>query len=127
MKKYLHGCLAIVLAILLNACTKKNVDVTDLNKSPSQSTSKTNSPDGVLVNYYWFYISGAYLPAQAPLKVDATYLSVGSTPPTITGCSSPNTYQCVSGFTVDQIEQDGSSYKLKDDLEVPVVTSYRKT
>jgi hypothetical protein len=101
MKTKLIGLLAIVVAISASAFT-----------APKTIHAKTS--------YVWFTISSSILPGSAVPKADATYMNTGTSPNSDGGCSSSDTYQCVSGFNSNQVDGE----QLKDNSEVPPETPY---
>jgi Tfp pilus assembly protein PilV len=104
MKTKLIGLLAIVVAISASAFT-----------TPKTSHAK--------INYVWFSISTSttILPGAAVPEADATYMNTGAAPTSNDGCSTSDSYQCVSGFTSTQVNGE----QLKDNNQVPPETPYR--
>ena len=96
MKTKIIGMLAIVIAVGASAFTV-----------PKHVVKNKTS-------YYWFGISDGILPGHKVPAANATFLSSGTTAPD-EGCSGA-TYQCVSGFTSNQVINGD---QLKDDQETP--------
>jgi hypothetical protein len=106
MRKYLMGCLAIVLAIALSSFHIKS------------------SSHGA-VDLYWFQIAGQY-GANAPVvSGDAVFIQSSPLPPAGVGCGA-SSYQCVSGFAFSDVVASGSGYILNGNGQQPEQEPYKK-
>jgi hypothetical protein len=96
MKKYFLGTIAVLLAVGFSAFTniKAKPAATDL---------------------YWFQISNKYTSTQAVAQTDAAFIQQSATPPLGVSCSG-GMYDCVAGFTSNQVN---SSNQLVDNSQVP--------
>jgi hypothetical protein len=111
MKRNLIAVIAIVLAVGFSAFTS-----TDSKRD--------------LVSYYYFQIADqGYLPSDPVQKAHATFIQFSEAIPNGSGCSEPNSEQCVSGFNSDQVQlKSGSSteYELINNSQVPQTTPKRR-
>lgn len=110
MKRNLFALTAIVLAIGFSAFT-------------APKAKKT------FANFYYFQISGQLSPTSAVTPAQtSSYLGLfdETNPPSGTGCSGI-TYQCVSGFRADQVEEISAGVYEVVDSQVPPKTPGKKS
>lgn len=105
MKKYLLGVLAVALAIGFS--------------SFSTFMSKPKATD-----LYWFQIKNQHSPGTVVPIADATFLQQSTVPPSGSGCSGTQTYDCVAGFGASQVNT--STHQLINNMQIPQDVPSRK-
>lgn len=105
MKKYFAGTLAMIAGICFSSFSSFN--------------AKPKATD-----LYWFQIKNQHTPGNVVPIADATFLQQSSIAPAGSGCSGTQTYDCVAGFDVSQVNT--STNQLINNFQVPQSVSSRK-
>lgn len=98
MKKYLMGSTAVLLAICF-------------------SSFSSFKPKAKATDLYWFQISNKHTPGNVVPMADAAFLQQSTLPPSGSGCSGTQTYDCVAGFNESQVNT--STHQLINNLQIP--------